>query len=271
MAEGAGDMADTFTKPETPRHLSDLLTDGRPCRVKESLLLVHRLALQARVLHQKGRTHRAICPEQVIVDEKRRPPLGPPAGPRRFGGKESDPEFAPPDRAEGDGLELPESIEAAAAVLRKAGHTLDPRRIDVYQLGTLLCRLLTGGSIQAYIFDPMTKAKVPAIVRPMLSRALGFDPGNRCADCNGLIEALDEALPQAGSVETPTSMHETPAGGSVILPDGDTPPEGNEPASAPQAADLPFERLGHYRILARVGSGGMGDGYRGYDESLDRQ
>src|SRR5712672_1594898 len=34
---------------------------------------------------------------------------------------------------------------------------------------------------------------------------------------------------------------------------------------------LPFTRLGHYEIVARIGQGGMGDVYRGYERSLDRQ
>src|SRR6266478_5157405 len=34
---------------------------------------------------------------------------------------------------------------------------------------------------------------------------------------------------------------------------------------------LPFARLGHYEIVARIGHGGMGDVYRGYERDLDRQ
>src|ERR1700676_875143 len=34
---------------------------------------------------------------------------------------------------------------------------------------------------------------------------------------------------------------------------------------------LPFERLGHYRILKRIGRGGMGDVYLGYEDDLKRQ
>ena len=33
---------------------------------------------------------------------------------------------------------------------------------------------------------------------------------------------------------------------------------------------LPFQCLGHYQILERIGGGGMGDVYRGYDPPLDR-
>ena len=34
---------------------------------------------------------------------------------------------------------------------------------------------------------------------------------------------------------------------------------------------LPFSRLGHYEIVARIGHGGMGDVYRGYERALDRE
>ncbi len=265
-------MADTFSKSETPRRLSELLAEPRRWPLKKRLLLVHRLALQVQTLHQNGRTHRAICLEQVIVDQQRRPQLAPPPGPRRFGGEACDPEFCPPQLAGGDGLELPESIQVATAVLEKNAHALDPRRIDVYQLGTLLCRLLTGEPVLSYMYDPRVKAKVPAIARSVLERALGEGPEGPFENCHGLIQALEEATGQAESVEASGSPHETPPRGSAIVPDGDTPPGGSRPAPVCQAAGgLPFQRLGQFQIVARIGCGGMGDVYRGYDETLDRQ
>ncbi len=264
-------MAHTFAKSQTPRRLSEVLAESRPWRVKDSLLLVHRLALQVRTLHQNGRTHRAISPAAVSVDEKLRPQLGAPAGPRRFGGEDSDPEFCPPQLAAAEGLELPEGIEAAAAVLKKNGQALDPRRIDVYQLGTLLCRLLIGEPVLGYMYDPTVKAKVPFVARPVLEGALGDNARGPFGDCEELIEALEQAIRQAQSAEGPSSMHETPARGSAIVPHGDTPPKGKQPASAPQSGQLPFERLGQFQIVRQIGSGGMGDVYLGYDESLDRQ
>jgi len=36
-------------------------------------------------------------------------------------------------------------------------------------------------------------------------------------------------------------------------------------------APLPFTRLGHYEIVARIGRGGMGDVYRAYEPALDRK
>src|SRR5262249_29083699 len=48
----------------------------------------------------------------------------------------------------------------------------------------------------------------------------------------------------------------------------------SKPLAQPQPADakppMPFARLGHYEIVARIGHGGMGDVYRGYERALDR-
>lgn len=265
-------MGHTVSKLDAPRRLSELLDEGATWPLQESLKLIRRLALQVQSLHRGGRTHRAIGPATVSIDEKLRPQLEPSAGSRSFGGDHPDQEFSPPELADADAVALPEGIETAVAVLEQGGHSLDPRRIDVYQLGTLLNRLLTGESILAYLYSPTANAKVPAAVRPVLQRALGHDAANRFEDCDGLIEALDEALPQAESPETPTSMHETPARGSVLSKQADTPPQGSEPAPEPPVAEgLPFERLGPYQILDRIGSGGMGDVYMGYEKSLERQ
>ena len=34
---------------------------------------------------------------------------------------------------------------------------------------------------------------------------------------------------------------------------------------------MAIERLGHYRLLARIAAGGMGEAYRARDERLDRE
>jgi len=265
-------MADPFAKSETARRLSDV-PDGEQSRsVQDSLVLIRRLALQVRALHEQGRTHRAIGAETVSVDEQLRPDLSPPARLQHFGINDADPEFCPPELAKADGFELPDDIEAAAAVLQQRGYAIHPRHVDIYQLGTLLCRLLTGEPIQGYMYSPNVKARVPPIARSILQRALGYDADDRFENCDALIEALDEVIREAEAAKPPTSLQETPAEGSVLWTSGDTPAQGSEAISATQpGCNLPFERLGHYRIIARIGGGGMGDVYQGYDESLGRR
>ncbi len=264
-------MADIRTKSETLRCLSEWLAGDCEWSLADRLLLIQRLALHVQTLHQAGRTHRSISVEDVSVDEKLRPQLCSPVARRRFGADDSDPEFCPPELAGGDGLEVPERIDAAATALRRGGHRIDPRRLDVYQLGTLLCHLLTGEPIQAYMFRPEVKARVPAVVSSFLERSLGYDPSDRFESCDQFLKTLEEVIQRAESQESPDSVVNTPPHGSMIGAVGDTPARGRRPASEPPAAaDLPFDRLGHFQIVGRIGAGGMGDVYRGYDESLDR-
>ncbi|MBU4272790.1 MAG: protein kinase [Planctomycetes bacterium] len=262
-------MADTFTKSERLPCLSEFLAERGDWPLKDRLAFVQKLARQVQALHQNGRIHRAIHVDTVAVDEQLRPQLSPPGAPRRFGGEDDcDPEFCPPELTEPAAVELPAEIDRAAKALQEAGYALDPRRVDVYQLGVLLCRLATGEPVLSYIYDAKIKSRVPAVARLLLEGALGFDTPERFENCERLIEGLDEALRRAESLEAPTSMIETPARGSV--PDGDTPPQGTQQPPARIVEPLPFTRLGHYRIVEWIGGGGMGDVYRGYDESLER-
>ncbi len=112
-------MAETFAKSERLRRLSELLAERPDWPLRDRLVLVQRLARQVQTLHQNGRIHRAIGIDAVTVDGQLRPQLPPPAGPRRFGGDDSDPEFCPPELTGGHGVRLPAEIDSAAARLCK--------------------------------------------------------------------------------------------------------------------------------------------------------
>ena len=141
-------------------------------------------------------------------------------------------------------MELPADIEAAAAVLREHGHDFDPRLIDIYQLGTLACRLLTGGSIREYMYTLDARGRLPGDLALLLDRMLGHSGDDRIETIDELLELLSDA--KIEEIEKGVAQHasrysNTPPDGSIMGRDGDTPPRG----SASQSIDeIPFEQLG---------------------------
>ena len=250
--------------------LSQLLAEKPVWSVRERLMLARRLAAAVQALHRAGTTHRALDAATITLDGQLDPQLGPPAGPRRFGGDQCDPEFCPPQLAQSSAVDLPADIEAATAILRQRGIPLDPRRIDVYQLGVLLCQLLTGEPFLSYHYSPTCKARVPPLARAVLECCLGENTNGSLVDCGDLVEALDDSIRQLPEPHVATA--ETPPSGSIVIEPDVTPPRGKVAAvsSTTPRGQLPFQRLGHFEIVAHIGSGGMGDVYQGYDASLDR-
>lgn len=260
-------MPEAPSELDRPRLLADSLARGAWSRL-DSLSLVAGLAAQVAALHRGGRLHRSIDAHHVLLDDADGPRLAPPPAAVDFSSFAMA-GFAPPELAGAEIGELPENLAAAAGVLRSAGHTCDPRRIDVYQLGALLCRLVTSQEIQAYLYSPTVKAEVPFAIRELLDRALGYDTIERLADCEELASALQRAREDAASsADQPPRRSDTTVAAHDGTHSGVAPADQWRPVSAD--SDLPLERLGTCRILGRLGSGGMGDVYKAHDESLDR-
>lgn len=238
--------------------------------LEERLESARRLALLVRALHRQGQIHRWLDAATVTIEGKFPPQLDPPPEPRRFGGDQSDPSFCPPELAQGSAVELPAEIEAAAAILRQRGTPLDPRRIDVYQFGVWLCQSLTGEPFLNYVFSPTCKANVPPTARAILESCLGENLAAPLANGDGLVEAIEDLIRQLPGKQ---AASETPPLGSAVISPAITPPKGRAvpvPAKTPSDEKLPFQQLGHFQIVEQIGSGGMGDVYKGYDPSLDR-
>jgi formylglycine-generating enzyme required for sulfatase activity/serine/threonine protein kinase len=272
-------MAEGSPQLDRARRLSELLVDSHSWTRLQTLLFLKQLAIEVRSWHERGRLHRAIVPQRVSIDEQGQLRLESANGPCHFGATAFDAELCPPELAQAQSLEVPEDLEAAVAALADVQPGMDPRRIDAYQLGALCWRLLSGLSTQAYMFDPKAKAVVPAVLMAVLDRMLGYDTLNRLASCDPLIEALDEVLrgEQAIAATPPSGTArdhhvDTPSQGSwAATPAEDNSPTLARPSASSSDAPLPFAKLGHFRIVRRIGRGGMGEVYEGFDESLDRR
>jgi serine/threonine protein kinase len=94
----------------------------------------------------------------------------------------------------------------------------------------------------------------------LIDRALGYDPSRRFTNGQEIQAAL------ANITKSITANSETPPRGTGIDVHHDTPAFGHQPTQS----EIPFKCLGPYRIDAKIGAGGMGDVYRGYDERLER-
>jgi predicted Ser/Thr protein kinase len=188
-------------------------------------------------------------------------------------------ESLPPELGASLDWNLPLEVSVAETVFRQKGIACDPRRIDVCQLGAILCRMLTAEEVANYLKSPRTRGKVPAAFRPVIDGALGYDPQVRISDCGVLQERFAFAAAQAGAhdiaarniaaEEVSSPAIDTPPHGSLVLSGQDTPVT-IPPESGLKRVAADFDRLGPYKIIARIGSGGMGDVYQAYEKSLDR-
>jgi WD40 repeat protein/serine/threonine protein kinase len=224
-------------------------------------------------LHAAGQVHRGISLETVLLDDTSRVVLAQAEPLRMLNGADVD--TSPPELQSARTLRLPIQIDDCRRALEDAGVRLDPRRIDVYQIGVVLCRLLTQTTVAAYLRSPRVKSGVPPRVRPLLERALGYQAAQRLADAGQLAAVLDEVL-DPGPVDvmpaTPLpegSLFRNPERSSSDTPVSDL----SLPSCIPEVEEAApaLERLGPYRIVEPLGRGGMGDVYLGYEDKLQRK
>ena len=168
--------------------------------------IVRQLAHEIALRHESGRLHLRIVAETVSYDsDTGKAELDEPLNEScSFGGAADDDEFCPPELHDCS-VQIAVNITAARDALRAAGlKNVDPQRIDIYQLGTLLCRLLTGQSVNAFLSRPRVAAKVPPEARDLIERALGHDSKRAIRSASELLRALEtldaahtQALPNA--------------------------------------------------------------------------
>lgn len=176
-----------------------------------------------------------------------------------------DSSMLPPELAELRQLSVQRSITATQVILRELRLSLDPRRIDLFNLGRTFCVLAAETNAEEYLRSPTAKSRVPAKIGPIIDACLGYNVEERFADCDQLLVALK---PLMGA--TPVGIRVAEEVTSDTLLSG-----AHELSTVLGGTDgmdkeLPFTSLGHYQVKERIASGGMGDVYRAYDPTLDR-
>ena len=153
-----------------------LLSERGTLAVPQAVELVRQLTEQVAALHGEGRIHGAIAPHSITVDDNLHPALVTPAAGSAVQLDDNEWVELLPELERLAPRKLPSEIDAARQRLEAAGIALDPRQIDLCQLGSLLCRVLTGESTSAYLRSARVKGKVPTELRGVLERAAGLRP-----------------------------------------------------------------------------------------------
>jgi formylglycine-generating enzyme required for sulfatase activity/serine/threonine protein kinase len=248
--------------------LQQVLADRGPLAADEALTILRQVAEELARWHAQGRLHRSIGLQTVISTGEGRVHLAPAPGIRSFGGPDVDEEACPWELQTERVVQVPDGLQAARAALADAGIELDPRRIDIYQSGVLLYRLLTGTSVIEYLRSPLSKSQLPPDLRTLVDGCLG---SGGFASAEELSAALAERLGPSGMLpsQAANDSDTSPSlAGDEKRPDTSCGPAPREPA---ESAPLPFTKLAHYEIVGRIGRGGMGDVFRGYERELHRE
>lgn len=176
--------------------LQSVLDRFGPIPLDQSLQLGRSLCAQVRERHLAERVVLCIDTDRVQVytdDNGLIPVLVEELGePLILNG--SDLNRYPPEMSHLNHAFIPGNLDRARLRFASAGIYIDPRRIDIYQLGAILCWILTATGPIDYLRSPLTKARVPAPARPIIDGALGLFRGHRMESVDELLDAMNEAM-----------------------------------------------------------------------------
>ncbi|HLJ11936.1 MAG TPA: hypothetical protein VKU82_12140, partial [Planctomycetaceae bacterium] len=168
--------------------LAEFLDRGEAVTLPEAVEIARQLAAAVALMHRSGRTHGTIVPAAVRLDAQRRATLEPPEMAGRGSRAPADREWVPPELRQSVPARLIARFEGAASTGEQvlpprpdsSGEIeVDPRRSDVYALGAIFCRLVTGKSADAFLRSPRVKGCVPEPLQTLFERSLGAGSAER--------------------------------------------------------------------------------------------
>jgi serine/threonine protein kinase/TolB-like protein len=241
------------------------LADRCPLPPSAAVRVFEQLLNQVAASHSAGSFHGNLTVDSIIVGDGEKTML--PDRPLEFSfNNEADlTEVCPPELQADPPGRLPTQIVSARDQLRNSGNACDPIRIDIYQLGAVLCRLMSGRPVSEFLQSVKARSKVPIEFREVIDSALGYAAESRI----GTLEQLASRFTTAAQFKCASAFSETPVARAKESAAAATPAGGVESISQNTMLSEGYQ-LAQYRIVKHIGSGGMGDVYQAFDTSLDR-
>jgi eukaryotic-like serine/threonine-protein kinase len=253
-------FSESFHSPKSRKSLIEYC----PLDEKHAVSIFNQLLDQVAMLHAAGRWHGQILAENVLVADDLQVELMIPSAANIGAGSRAPPQSYPPFLPNDQDWQFTGEITHDHNLLNLSGVATDPRQIDLYQLGALLCKLLTGTDVAMYLQSPRVQSKIRPAIRRVIDHSIGLGTNRPYTTVCDLKEGITTATADQPllSVEAATARF-GPAGSAETVVE-------NLTVGARRLPLADHSSLGPYIIVRRVGSGGMGDVYKALEPRLER-
>ncbi|MBS0206575.1 MAG: protein kinase [Planctomycetes bacterium] len=118
--------------------------------------------------------------------------------------------------------------------------------------------------------SPKVKGRVSPEWQSLIDQCLGCNGHRRPASAQGFVELFMRFESTQSDSDVVVGADTDPNVAEILSVGPRSVLKVQTTRTDRDGAGLPFTRLGHYEVIDRIGHGGMGDVYRGYERALDR-